>query len=318
MAIFGDLERLIDDIYPYRWLIAILAVVALSLLLTVAYRYGWHRVLQRHKLRTALVTVPLLLVAIPLSYYLLSPLWTRTTVFEESPLAAASNNAVPGVPAATRTLGTAAPVATIPPSASTATTDTAMPATETVLPTASTAPQPATDSEPAATDESAPSEVPAQTPAIEPAAVVEPTLEPTLEPALQPTPELALEPALEPTGEPSVEVFTPQLVSSGQLSGADDFHFAEGTALLIETAPGVFVLRLEAFSVRNGPDLFVYLAPSSDQLDDSAINLGDLRATDGSINYDIPPGTDISQYQGVIIWCRAFSVFFGSAPLFAS
>ena len=104
MAVFGDLERLIDDIYPYRWLIAILAVVALSLLVTVAYRYGWHLALQRHKLRTALVTVPLLLVAIPLSYYLLSPLWTRTTVFEESPLAlAASNNTVPGAPAATST-----------------------------------------------------------------------------------------------------------------------------------------------------------------------------------------------------------------------
>jgi hypothetical protein len=147
----------------------------------------------------------------------------------------------------------------------------------------------------------------------------EPTPEPVLEPTEvfvpDPTPTQEAEPVVEPTPEPTPEVFTPRLVSSGQLSGADDFHFAEGTALLIETEPGVYVLRLEEFSVRNGPDLFVYLASSPDYLDDAAINLGGLRATDGSINYDVPAGIDISQFQGVVIWCRAFAVFFGSAPL---
>lgn len=296
MAIFGDLERLIDDIYPYRWLVAVLAAVALSLLATTAYRRGWHLALRRHKLRTAFVTVPLLLVAIPLAYYLLSPLWTRTTVYEESPLAVAGNNTVPGVPAATSTPVAMAPTTPEPP--------TATPATESMLPTATIEPQQPLAPDPTATSEPTP--------------IDEPVQEPTIEPILEPTPEPTLEPVPEPTPEPTPEVFTPRLVSSGPLSGADDFHFAEGTALLIETAPGVYVLRLEEFSVRNGPDLFVYLAPSPGQLDDNAINLGDLRATDGSINYDIPPGTDISQFQGVVIWCRAFSVFFGSAPLFAA
>ncbi len=163
---------------------------------------------------------------------------------------------------------------------------------------------------------------PTTQPELEP--TVESLIDPTLEPVPEPTPkpEPTLEPEPEPEPEPTVEpvqdVFTPRLISSGPLSGADEFHFASGTALLIETEPGVYVLRLEEFSVRNGPDLFVYLAASADYLNDAAINLGDLRATDGSINYDVPPGTDISQFQGVVIWCRAFAVFFGSAPLIAS
>jgi hypothetical protein len=102
MAVFGDLERLIDDLYPYRWLIAILTIVAITLLAAVVYRRGWHLAIARHKLRTALVVVPLLIITIPVGWYLLSPLWTRTTIYEESPLAAAGVT-VPGVAASTST-----------------------------------------------------------------------------------------------------------------------------------------------------------------------------------------------------------------------
>jgi hypothetical protein len=306
MDIFGDIERFVSDLYPYRWLIAALAVVGLALLATAGYRRGWHLALLRHKLRTTLVVVPLLVVSLPLAYYLLSPLWTRTTIIEESPLAAVSNS-VPGVAAATRTVSSPTPVATnVSPTAMISD------------PTATGEPQPPTAQEPTSTSAPAPTQAPAEE--LEP--TQEPIVEPTPELALEPTPGLALEPtpepAMEPAPEPTEAVFTPRLVSSGPLSGADEFHFAEGTALLIETEPGVYVLRLEEFSVRNGPDLFVYLATSPDQFDDSAINLGDLRATDGSINYDIPAGTDISQFQGVVIWCRAFAVLFGTAPLIAS
>jgi hypothetical protein len=295
MEIFGHLERLIDDIYPYRWLVPVLAVVGTLLLATVAYRYGWHLAIMRHRLRTTLVTVPLLVISIPVSYYLLSPLWTRTTVYEESPLAAAGI-AVAGVRSATATT-TAMTDASDP---------TATPTIQVIRPTPTT--EPTSTQEPSiAAGEPTPTDD-APTPTTEQAP--DPTLEPTLEPALEPAPE--------PTPEAPPAVFSPRLVSSGPLSGADEFHFASGMALLIETEPGIYVLRLEEFSVRNGPDLFVYLSAGPDVLDDAAINLGDLRATDGSINYDVPPGTDITQFRGVVIWCRAFAVFFGSAPLIAS
>lgn len=107
----------------------------------------------------------------------------------------------------------------------------------------------------------------------------------------------------------------PRLIRSGEISGADDFHFGSGRALLIETAPGQYTLRFEDFSVRNGPDLFVYLSPAEDGYAEGAINLGELKATDGAFNYDIPPGTDVAQFKSAIVWCKQFSVLFASAPL---
>lgn len=107
----------------------------------------------------------------------------------------------------------------------------------------------------------------------------------------------------------------PRPVSVGDWEGADDFHFARGQALLIETSHGTYILRVENFSVRNGPDLYVYLSPGESGNAEGAINLGGLKATDGAFNYDVPPGTDIEQFKNVIVWCRQFSVLFGSAPL---
>ena len=106
-----------------------------------------------------------------------------------------------------------------------------------------------------------------------------------------------------------------RIVSQGEVSGADDFHFGEGTALLIETGPGQYVLRFEEFSVRNGPDLFVYLSPGAEGYEDGAINLGELKATDGAFNYEIPADVDISQFRSAVVWCKRFAVEFASAPL---
>ena len=102
---------------------------------------------------------------------------------------------------------------------------------------------------------------------------------------------------------------------SGSFSGADEFHFGNGTARLIETAPGVFIVRLEDFAVRNGPDLFVYLSPSADGYADGAIELGSLKADRGNQNYEVPVGTDVSSAGSVVIWCKQFAVLFATAPL---
>jgi hypothetical protein len=131
-------------------------------------------------------------------------------------------------------------------------------------------------------------------------------------PEAPPTSTATVEPTAIP--EPTPAPFEPRLLASGTLSGADDFHFAEGATLLIDSEPGRDVLRLENVSVRNGPDLFVYLSPSADGLDDGSINLGGLKATDGSFNYAIPDGVDVSQFAGVVIWCRQFAVLFATAP----
>ncbi|MEO6349370.1 MAG: DM13 domain-containing protein [Candidatus Limnocylindrales bacterium] len=116
---------------------------------------------------------------------------------------------------------------------------------------------------------------------------------------------------------PSVPPAGPRIVLQGEFQGADEFHFGSGRAVLVETAPGRYVLRFEDFSVRNGPDLFVYLSPSVDGYADGALELGGLKASDGSFNYDLPAGTDVSRFRSAVVWCRAFSVQFATAPLAA-
>jgi Electron transfer DM13 len=107
--------------------------------------------------------------------------------------------------------------------------------------------------------------------------------------------------------------FEPRVATQGEFAGADDFHFGRGHALLIETVPGGYTLRFEDFSVRNGPDLFVYLSTDPNGYSDDALLLGELKGTDGAFNYDVPPGTDVSQYKSAVVWCKAFSVLFATA-----
>ncbi|RPI80918.1 MAG: hypothetical protein EHM34_09370, partial [Nitrosopumilales archaeon] len=45
------------------------------------------------------------------------------------------------------------------------------------------------------------------------------------------------------------------------------------------------------------------------------VNLGRLKGNIGNQNYEIPIGTDLSKYNAVLIWCKAFSTLFGSAQL---
>jgi hypothetical protein len=120
----------------------------------------------------------------------------------------------------------------------------------------------------------------------------------------------------DPTDPPSNGAeFDARAIAQGEFRGADDFHFGEGQALLIETAPGAYTLRFENFSVRNGPDLYVYLSPSADGYADGALELGTLKGTDGAFNYEVPAGTDVSQFQSAVVWCKAFSVLFANAAL---
>jgi hypothetical protein len=100
--------------------------------------------------------------------------------------------------------------------------------------------------------------------------------------------------------------------------GEDEFHFGRGTALLIETEPGRYVVRLEDFEVRNGPDLYVYLSPVPDGYADEAIELGRLKADKGSQNYDVPAGADVGRVRSVVIWCKQFAVQFAVATLHPS
>ena len=93
----------------------------------------------------------------------------------------------------------------------------------------------------------------------------------------------------------------------------DGIHDAQGDAYTIPLEDGSNVLRLENFRSTNGPDLYVYLA--TDDKASDFVNLGELKANKGNQNYEIPEGTDLTKYNKVLVWCKAFSVLFGSAEV---
>jgi len=114
---------------------------------------------------------------------------------------------------------------------------------------------------------------------------------------------------------PTIPATPAPLSLTGTFQGADEFHFGRGTATLVEVAPGSYVVRLEGFEVRNGPDLFVYLSPSAEGYAEGAIELGALKADKGNQNYEVPAGVSVAGAMSVVIWCRQFAVQFAAAPL---
>lgn len=94
-----------------------------------------------------------------------------------------------------------------------------------------------------------------------------------------------------------------------------------GTATIYRLADGRRILRLENFSVTNGPDLYVYLSAALDANDDKTIldnpyvNLGKLKGNKGNQNYELPANVDLGRFHSVSIWCKQFSHNFAMAPL---
>lgn len=97
------------------------------------------------------------------------------------------------------------------------------------------------------------------------------------------------------------------------VGSGDGFHKVAGLAKVLTLADGKTFLRLENLKATNGPDLYVYLSTGKGVSD--IVNLGKLKGNIGNQNYEIPTGTDLSKYNTVLIWCKAFSTLFGSAKL---
>ncbi len=91
------------------------------------------------------------------------------------------------------------------------------------------------------------------------------------------------------------------------------FHPASGFVRIVKDENGKTYLRYENYKTINGPDLFVYLSKDKEATD--FINLGALKGTEGSINYEVPNGVNIDDYMYALTWCRQFGVLFNYADL---
>ncbi|QMU54782.1 MAG: hypothetical protein GKS07_07780 [Nitrosopumilus sp.] len=101
---------------------------------------------------------------------------------------------------------------------------------------------------------------------------------------------------------------------SSSFKRADFIHNAEGTAKVITHDDWSQVLQFGSnFKSTSGPDVYVYLA--SDERASDFVNLGMIQSNEGAQEYSIPAGTDLNEYDKILIWCQAFGVLFGSADL---
>ncbi len=239
MEFLDDLaQAFFGALYTFRIPIALGSVVAVIGAALLAWRMGWLGAARRHPGRSGVVLAVALVIGLPLTWYLASPIFVRSELVEPDPVAEAVARTTP-----------------------------------------------------APTDPT----------------VIEPTTEPSTAGASQPA-------TSTPTPASTAAPFEPRVVAEGPFHGTDDFHFGRGTARIIETEPEAFTLRLEDFSVRNGPDLFVYLSPDADGYTRKAVEVGRLKATDGSFGYKLPAGTDPADFESAIIWCKQFSHLFAVAP----
>jgi hypothetical protein len=93
-------------------------------------------------------------------------------------------------------------------------------------------------------------------------------------------------------------------------------HRTDGTAKVVRLADGRRFLTLTRFATSAGPDLRVRLVPgdTSDGGASGSIDLGALKGNRGDQQYELPRRA-VLVGRTVVIWCRAFSAPFGSAPL---
>ena len=122
-----------------------------------------------------------------------------------------------------------------------------------------------------------------------------------------------------PTGATASTEAVPVTLATGTFH--TNAHDTKGTATVLDLGGGRRVLRLTNFATSNGPDVRVYLVAAADVQDDATVKtagfveLGPMKGNIGDQNYDIPATVDLASYRTVTIWCKRFSVNFGSAPL---
>lgn len=114
---------------------------------------------------------------------------------------------------------------------------------------------------------------------------------------------------------------SPVKLKAGDFSGVDRFHKGRGKATIYRLPDGSSLLRLEDFTVTNGPDLRVILTPNQnpdgagDVTAPGHVELAKLKGNMGNQNYEIPSDVDIASFQSVVIYCKPFRVIFSVAPL---
>jgi hypothetical protein len=142
---------------------------------------------------------------------------------------------------------------------------------------------------------------------------------PTDTPLAEPEPTEEIQPTDTPAPEPEPTEESSEVILQGQFKDADQNHTGSGTATLFQEPDGSYRLSFENFAVCCGPDLYVFLAsnpaPTSHADLGNYVEVSSLQSPTGDQEYEIPAGTDLSQINSVVIYCKPFQVIISTATL---
>ncbi|MPR36318.1 DM13 domain-containing protein [Salmonirosea aquatica] len=113
------------------------------------------------------------------------------------------------------------------------------------------------------------------------------------------------------SGSTTFDPTTQTLVSEGKFK--DGGHPTSGTVKLYRQGT-TYTLVFDSFKTDEGPDLRIYLA--EDTKANNFIELVELKNT-GNFYLTLPDNAEVAKRKQVLIWCKRFSVLFGSAELMA-
>lgn len=95
----------------------------------------------------------------------------------------------------------------------------------------------------------------------------------------------------------------------------------KGAWEVVQRGDRTFIVFGDDFRAANGPDLKISLSPKSvsevsgKTAVDGSINIGELKATKGTQEYEIPAGINLDDYSSVLVHCEAYSVLWGGGDL---
>ncbi len=125
-----------------------------------------------------------------------------------------------------------------------------------------------------------------------------------------------------PLDEPLLPGMTPdRVVASGSFYRVE--VRGEGTAKLYRLGDGRRILRFENFQTGENTDLFVWLsesrrpANSAEAVQTPYVEIGNLKSTVGTQNYEIPGSVPTDKIRSIVIWCQPVAIAYAAAALAA-
>ena len=104
------------------------------------------------------------------------------------------------------------------------------------------------------------------------------------------------------SGSPAIET-----VRQGELVRISAADYGSGVVRIVQIGLDRF-LRFENVDIAGAPDMYVYLSDQVDGRTGTFIDLGKLKATNGSFNYAIEAQVDLTKVRSVVVWCKQFTV----------